>query len=466
MWRQFGALTPEGLYYAWGLQKERASRAIRRSGAARPSPSENTALNADSTTPGSHQASPLAPIGAPPTAPALGGWLDKAAPDGVSGWATNLHSPEVAATLAFFINGEKVMVASCERVRPDAVAAGFPGARAFAVSLAPWLKDGSNALEVRAEPSGALLPNGRQSIHVGRSAEIGGYWSSQYSKASTLVTRWWESDYIVKRINRRVCGEALPGMSAGLHRVAAQRFVDRLPFANGVSIGCGTGFKERNVIRAGLVRHFTLFELSSVAIEQGRAQAEQAGLSEYMTFRMEDGLAAETREGVYDLVYWNNALHHMFDVKAALEWSRRVLRPGGVLLMDDFVGPTRMQWSDRLLQINSAVLAALPAHYLRDPARPQLMLPRQAVRTALPVIMATDPSECADSANILPELLQIFPDAWVRKTGGGIYHLALNDVLHNLIQAQDYDLLEKLLELDDQCIEIGETHYAVAIAVK
>lgn len=426
-------------------------------------------MNSDWTA-GSREASPATPIAAPmtrsPSAPALAGWLDEAAPARVTGWAAHVERPDDAATLAFFVNGEKAMVATCAQPRADAVAAGFPGARAFAVNLERWLRDGINAIEVRAEPSGALLPNGRQSIHIGRAAAIGDYWSSQYSQSGTTVTRWWECDYIVKRINRRVCGESLSGMSAGLHRVAAERFADRLPFAKGVSIGCGTGSKERNVIRSGLVRHFTLFELSSVAVEQGRAQAQQEGLSENMTFRMEDGLAAETGDGVYDLVYWNNALHHMFDVKAALEWSWRVLRRGGVLLMDDFVGATRTQWSDRLLEINTAVLAALPAQYLRHPGRPGLTLPRQAQRVPVSAIMAIDPSECADSANILPELLRNFPDAWVCKTGGGIYHLALNDVLHNIVAAQDHALLEQLLELDDRCVEIGETHYAVAIAVK
>jgi SAM-dependent methyltransferase len=397
---------------------------------------------------------------------ALAGWLDQATPDVVSGWAAIVGHPDLAVTLVFYVNGQKAAVATCEQPRTDAVAAGFAGARAFTVNLRPWLKDGSNALEVRAENSAAELPNGRQRIDVGRSTDIGNYWSAQYSQTRTLTTRWWESDYIVRRINRRVCGEALPGLSSGLHRLAAQRFAGQVPFARGVSIGSGTGSKERDLIRNGLVQHFTLFELSSVAVEQGRAQAEQAGLAQNMTFRVEDGLAVETREGVYDVVYWNNALHHMFDVKAALEWSWRVLRKGGVLLMDDFVGPTRMQWSDRLLEINSAVLAALPQQYLRHPMRPDLMISPRAQRTPLSVFMAQDPSECADSGNILPELMRIFPDAWVHKTGGGIYHLALNDVLHNILAAQDYALLERLLEYDDQCIELGETHYAVAIAVK
>jgi hypothetical protein len=66
---------------------------------------------------------------------------------------------------------------------------------------------------------------------------------------------------------RRVCGEPLPNMSAGLHRLALQHFAGQVPFARGVSIGSGTGSKERTVIESGLVEHFTLFELSCRAFE-------------------------------------------------------------------------------------------------------------------------------------------------------------------------------------------------------
>ena len=398
--------------------------------------------------------------------PSLAGWLDQAQPEAVSGWATDMGCPDTPATLAFFLNGRRVAVTTCAQPRADAVAAGYPGARAFRVDLKPWLADGANVLEVVSERSQTLLPNGRQVINVGRNAGIGDYWSSQYAKTSTLVTRWWECEYIVRRINQRVCGQPLPGMSAGLHQLAKERFGSRVPFARGVSIGCGTGHKERGLIQSGVVQHFTLFELSAVAVEQGRAQAADAGLAGNMTFRMEDGLAAETGEALYDVVYWNNALHHMFDVKAALEWSRRVLRKGGVLLMDGFVGPTRMRWFDNLLSINAQVRQALPPEFLQDPRRPGHRLSTTVGRTPLSVFLATDPSECVDSGNILPELMRIFPDAWVQKTGGGVYHLALNDVLHNIVAAQDFDLLERILQVDDECTAIGETHYAVAIAVK
>ena len=40
-----------------------------------------------------------------------------------------------------------------------------------------------------------------------------------------------------------------------------------------------------------------------------------------------------------------------------------------------------------------------------------------------------------------------FPNAEISPTGGTIYHLALNDVLHNVDEVADRDTLEKLLRL-------------------
>jgi hypothetical protein len=36
----------------------------------------------------------------------------------------------------------------------------------------------------------------------------------------------------------------------------------------------------------------------------------------------------------------------MFDVDGAVAWSKTVLKPGGVMYVEEFVGPDRFQWSD------------------------------------------------------------------------------------------------------------------------
>lgn len=79
-------------------------------------------------------------------------------------------------------------------------------------------------------------------------------------------------------------------------------------------------------------------------------------------------------------------------------------------------------------------------------------------------MMATDPSEAADSSRILPAIRQQFsePDIWM--LGGSIYHLCLNDILANLSPEEDRSLLSSLLVLDDMLAETGDCHYAACIA--
>jgi hypothetical protein len=147
----------------------------------------------------------------------------------------------------------------------------------------------------------------------------------------------------------------------------------------------------------------------------------------------------------------------MMDTVAALRWSRTILKPGGWLLMDDFVGPTRWQWSERSLAVATSVLTVLPERFFAEG------VPREVSRPNPERLAEVDPSEAADSGNILPGLDRYFPEARIIPTGGCIYHLALGKVLGGF-RAEDDALLKSLLLLDDELTRSGETHYAVALA--
>jgi SAM-dependent methyltransferase len=208
-----------------------------------------------------------------------------------------------------------------------------------------------------------------------------------------------------------------------------------------------------------------LYELSQYAIDQGAERIKNAHLSGRMKYHLRDPFQGVGLEGCYDVVFWNNSLHHMFDVNAAIQWSKKVLKKSGILVMDEFVGPSYMQWSDRLLEINTKVRERLPAEYLQDPRNKGSVLAVKMERPNVDEFCAIDPSECVDSSRILESLQKHFPNLEVIPTGGGVYHLALNDVLHNILQAGDHTLLDQLLTIDDECIGLGETHYAVAIGM-
>ncbi|GEM_PF-5353652 len=76
--------------------------------------------------------------------------------------------------------------------------------------------------------------------------------------------------HIIRHINKKITGSPLDGFSQGITQKAKELAGDRYPFSHGISVGCGNGQKEINLVRQGLVSSFKLYEVSEVRIEQGK----------------------------------------------------------------------------------------------------------------------------------------------------------------------------------------------------
>ena len=81
-------------------------------------------------------------------------------------------------------------------------------------------------------------------------------------------------------------------------------------------------------------------------------------------------------------------------------------------------------------------------------------------------MILNDPSEAADSERIIQSVKKYFPNAEITLTGGVIYHHALNDILQNFDEEKDKWVLNLFMIIDDLCTDLGETHYATALAIK
>lgn len=283
-------------------------------------------------------------------------------------------------------------------------------------------------------------------------------------KRTSDGSRWWHHPAIHRHINRLVCGADVEGPHQGFHARIA-RMAPAGGFPRALSVGCGSGGKEIALIKAGIVRSFDLFEIGEFRRDQIKAKAEQHNVLDRVTIHIGDALQSNPGAN-FDLLYWNNSLHHMFDADQAVSWSYHALRDGGCFAMDDFIGPSRFQWPDGDLETASRVRAILPDRFHRHPRNPAKPLDRHVSRPTIEDMMQADPTEAADSAHIMSAILSTFPDAEIIPTGGVVYHLALNDVLANFEEEQDAALLGSLLLLDETLARSGRTHYAVALARK
>ena len=100
-------------------------------------------------------------------------------------------------------------------------------------------------------------------------------------------------------------------------------------------------------------------------------------------------------------------MHHMSDPAALLDRIVPALRDGGLLFLDDYVGPSRDEWTtEHLLHANRAY-AALPEGW-------------RTVESLPAPYDASDPSEMIRSSAILPAVRERFEILWHRPYWGNL----------------------------------------------
>ena len=230
---------------------------------------------------------------------------------------------------------------------------------------------------------------------------------------------------------------------------------------HGVSIGCGSGHKEVELLTSGLVEHMTLIEVVPDLIGAAKSIYESWNLLDRVTFVLDDFQETLTSQQ-FDLIYFDNALHHMSGVESLLRQCVTALRPAGFFVMDDFVGPSYNQFSPEHYDYADRIRAMLPASAFvgENAVQPLGLLTVQDWLNA-------DPSEACDSATILPAIQALMPGARIIPTGGLVYYLACREAYGALTSFPDRDesILRLLFELDRVLVAADPslTCYALAI---
>ena len=162
--------------------------------------------------------------------------------------------------------------------------------------------------------------------------------------------------------------------------------------------GCGTAHLELALLERGAVGHFDLCDVSSTSLESAQERAERLGVGDRITLRCGD-LHSVDRDD-YGRVTFVSSLHHAVDVEATVQFAHDILRPGGILYADEYVGPRRFDFPPEHADLVKALYRALaPELRCRWPELPQ------------PVpddVAAADPTEAAQSDLILPALHAVF----------------------------------------------------------
>ncbi|NKL63121.1 class I SAM-dependent methyltransferase [Rhizobium leguminosarum] len=157
-------------------------------------------------------------------------------------------------------------------------------------------------------------------------------------------------------------------------------------FRSMASICCGTGILERWLDERYRWRKVKIdgYDISEGSLKIARGLA---GPSSRVQYRQSDANQMNIGNGVYDVVFAHGALHHVENLEHCLEATDRALKHGGLFYVNDYIGPSRFQWTSVQTQRANEFLAGIPDEYLArrdifkvDPTELAEMDPSEAVR--------------------------------------------------------------------------------------
>jgi SAM-dependent methyltransferase len=258
------------------------------------------------------------------------------------------------------------------------------------------------------------------------------------SESDAWQLRYWQSHPVTARhINRLITGDEAEDWLAFTKR----RFVPET-LNHGLSLGCGHGWTERAAIRLGLCRTFDAVDISEEALAVARRQAEDEGMRGLVLYEQADLNSVALDPGVYDVIIAAQVLHHVNELEHLLGQVASSLRPGGLFVVNEYVGPARFQLLDKTLELMNRMLDLLPRELKVNPADDAVRPPIE--RAAPEEIARFDPSESIRSDEIVELLESRFDVVYRADFGGTLLQFLLADIAANfrVDDAKDVALLD------------------------
>jgi len=261
-------------------------------------------------------------------------------------------------------------------------------------------------------------------------------------------TQWLQVPGATENMNLRATGD--PEMdwithSAGLLAKFAKPI-------KALSLGCGFGVIERVLRRSDYCQLIHGVDVAEGAIEGARKAAQDEGL-DGLTYAVADLNTAILPKETYDAVYVHAALHHVFQLEHLLDQIKQTLKPGGLFVVYEYIGPSQMQFPRRDLELADAFLKAIPERYRSMPRLKDIK--KEALRLSLDAMNSSDPSESIRASEIVPLTASRFEVKHFRYVGGTLLLLIFSEIAGNFKEndAETMPLIEALVVLDNFLID-------------
>jgi SAM-dependent methyltransferase len=276
------------------------------------------------------------------------------------------------------------------------------------------------------------------------------YWATDHK--IDLPRSWMDHPVIRSLIYERVTGNTSLSAIEWFQKTYLPRPVDAA-----LSIGCGLGAFERNAIQMKIAERISAIDISPGAIETARREAARAEVDRVISYEVLDLNTEALPRAVYSVVFGLSSIHHILNLDHAFEQIYRSLKPGGLLFLDEYIGPRQFQTPPHVTAIINRELSRFP-----ESRRKSLYVEGAIVNSYTPPTIAQmneiDPSEAIRSDQIVEKVAKRFDILEFRPYGGGILHMMLSGIAGNFSpdNSEDVAILQRLFALELELEKAGQ----------
>jgi SAM-dependent methyltransferase len=282
---------------------------------------------------------------------------------------------------------------------------------------------------------------------------------STFNDTASNASNWWLIPGVRRRWNRMITGDE----TMIYEDYVVNKYLNGREGLRLLSLGSGSCSHEINFALHRCFEKVICVDLAGNLLEKGRLRSRELKLRN-MDFIRGDAHTQGLYEEPFDLILFHASLHHFRDVdKLANETVLNNLAEDGILVINEYVGPDRLQFPRKQIGAVNLAIARIPADF-RSRFRMKLRKNRVSGPGIIRMYMA-DPSEARESARIMKTLERHMDPLEIKPYGGNILMLALKDIAHHFMveTPETAEILEELCEMEDEYIAGEPSDFVFAV---
>ncbi len=257
---------------------------------------------------------------------------------------------------------------------------------------------------------------------------------------------WWIIPMIRKRWNYLISGNA----ETEYEDYVVEKYFGDKNNLKLLSVGSGGGTTEIKFAAHNCFSEVRGFDISKKIVAHANQKFDQHGLKN-LKFFVADVYKYDFGKEQYDAVLFHSSLHHFNKLDFILEKAKNALKQNGILIINEYVGPDRFQWSTQQLEeVNKILLNDMP-HGNKE-KRIKGYFKKKVYRPGLLRMFFADPSESVCSSAIPFAINKYFSTVEEKQLGGNLLHPLLKDIAHHYLNENEnnINLLNSLIEKEER----------------